>query len=516
LLRGILIRGSALVALAGASLHSQAYRLMQLEPEAPIGQNASCTAEMPCICHDDKHPQECLHFLYGSVGTEGIEGIPYWIWLVLPKVFPEYLPSPGGYASVGLTWEPGYDMPVGFTKRKLVYDRVGVNCAFCHVAAYRREADDARPNVVVGGPGHQVRVQDYQQFLWKAASDPRFDSAHIMPVIRGITTLSATEDLLYSALLVPGTQAALQKQRDLFAWEFLPPRPLHGPGRIDPFSPMAFRPWAQGGLGEKDAPREEDRTIGNSDMPSLWNQRARSEPREMSLHWNGLTRKFHETLITSAIGDGARFEYLDYASLARIETYLNDLPAPSYAERIEKIDAERSAHGKALYERECATCHAPSGRRTGTVIPPNEILTDPYRWQAWTAEQVSDWKRLAADYQRRFGVSWNLDTFNKTDGYVGMLLDGAWLRGPYLHNGSVPTLRALLDPPAQRPTLFYRGNDLIDRTGVGFVSDKPTAHGAALFLYDTSLPGNSNGGHVYGTALQPSEKDDLVEYLKTL
>ena len=42
------------------------------------------------------------HFLYGSVGTEAEQGVPYWIWLVLPRVFPEYLPGPGGYASLGL------------------------------------------------------------------------------------------------------------------------------------------------------------------------------------------------------------------------------------------------------------------------------------------------------------------------------------------------------------------------------------------------------------------------------
>ena len=40
------------------------------------------------------------HFLFGSVGTEAQEGIPYWIWLVLPRIFPEYLPSPGGWATV--------------------------------------------------------------------------------------------------------------------------------------------------------------------------------------------------------------------------------------------------------------------------------------------------------------------------------------------------------------------------------------------------------------------------------
>ena len=33
-----------------------------------------------------------LHFKYGSTGGERESGIPYWIWKVLPKMFPEYLP----------------------------------------------------------------------------------------------------------------------------------------------------------------------------------------------------------------------------------------------------------------------------------------------------------------------------------------------------------------------------------------------------------------------------------------
>ena len=47
------------------------------------------------------------HFLYGSVGTEAEQGIPYWIWLVLPRVFPEHLPGPGGYASIGILARDG-------------------------------------------------------------------------------------------------------------------------------------------------------------------------------------------------------------------------------------------------------------------------------------------------------------------------------------------------------------------------------------------------------------------------
>jgi hypothetical protein len=67
---------------------------------------------------------------------------------------------------------------------------------------------------------------------------------------------------------------------------------------------------------------------------------------------------------------------------------------------------------------------------------------------------------------------------------------------PYLHNGSVPTLRALLEPARRRPVTFPLGT--------------------AGFVFDTRLPGNRNVGHEFGTRLTPAEKDDLVAFLQTL
>jgi len=67
---------------------------------------------------------------------------------------------------------------------------------------------------------------------------------------------------------------------------------------------------------------------------------------------------------------------------------------------------------------------------------------------------------------------------------------------PYLHNGSVPTLRALLEPAARRPATFPLG--------------------AAGFVLDTRVPGNGNQGHDFGTTLSPAEKQDLVAFLETL
>ncbi|MEP6652947.1 MAG: hypothetical protein ABJA82_06285 [Myxococcales bacterium] len=73
---------------------------------------------------------------------------------------------------------------------------------------------------------------------------------------------------------------------------------------------------------------------------------------------------------------------------------------------------------------------------------------------------------------------------------------GVRATAPYLHNGSVPTLRALLAPAPRRPKRF--------------------ALGAAGFVLDTALPGNGNGGHEYGTRLTTREKSDLVAYLESL
>ena len=95
-------------------------------------------------------------------------------------------------------------------------------------------------------------------------------------------------------------------------------------------------------------------------------------------------------------------------------------------------------------------------------------------------------------------------------------LDGVWLRAPYLHNGSVPTLRDLLKPPAARPPAFYKGDDVYDPVNVGFVSDQPGEGGKAFFRFNTADRGNQSTGHTYGTTLGDDEKDALIEYLKTL
>jgi hypothetical protein len=94
-------------------------------------------------------------------------------------------------------------------------------------------------------------------------------------------------------------------------------------------------------------------------------------------------------------------------------------------------------------------------------------------------------------------------------------LDGILARAPYLHNGSVPNLQALLEAPQNRPVTFYRGYDVYDPDHVGFISDGPEAAKVGFFV-DTNISGNGNQGHAYGVTLAAPQKHDLIEYLKTL
>ena len=140
--------------------------------------------------------------------------------------------------------------------------------------------------------------------------------------------------------------------------------------------------------------------------------------------------------------------------------------------------------------------------------PIDKIATDRHRLDSYTYEFAANQYTLYPDSEYRF------THFRKTQGYANHPLDGIWARAPYLHNGSVPTLRALLDAPEARPRRFYRGYDVYDPDGVGFVHDVAEENGTRFFLFDTTLPGNGNGGHVYAVDLTDAEKDAIVEYLK--
>ena len=428
-------------------------------------------------------------FKYGSIGTEQKEGIPYWIWLVLPRVFADRLPTVGGYTAFGFVWEAGRETPIGFAKKTVGFPRIGVNCGLCHTATWRKRPDDS-PQILLGGPGHQIDIQSYQTFLFQTASDPRFTADVILPAIDALAPLSPADKLLYRYVLIPQTKKALLKQKKQF--DFFNKNPRQGHGRIDPFNPVKYRILDMA----------EDGTIGNSDMQSIWNLRGRAN---QALHWDGMNPNLREVVLSSAIGDGATEKSIVLGDLTRLEAWISELAAPKYPLPINRALAER---GSRIFQDECASCHGVGSPRIGTVIPLSEIQTDGHRSAMWRQNSAERYNAYIKN------PSWKFQNFRATEGYVAVPLDGIWARAPYLHNGSVPSLHDLLEDVQKRPTAFWRGNDVYDFEKVGFTSVVPKTEQSG-FLYATTEKGNANTGHAYGTELPQADKTALVEYLKT-
>ena len=458
---------------------------------AGLGIYAYLQRDVPEV-HADLQEQ----FKYGSIGADSEAGVPYWIWRVLPRLFPEYLPNrPGeGYARMGFVYEaPGRDRPIGTSLRERPTALVGLNCAACHTGLVQ-DAPGGSARIVLGMPAHQFDLESYFRFLFASAGDQRFNADTLLGAIQQENpSFSWLESLMYRYVVIPRTKDALLKRAaEVGAFE---QRPRFGPGRVDTFNPYKIH------FGFD---LSADPTVGTADLPSLWNQRPRQG---LWLHWDGNNNKVEERNISAALGAGATESTLDHESLNRVADWIWDLPPPEFPR--ERINASRLEAGRSLYQAQCAACHAFDGPRVGQTTPLDEIGTDPERFNSFTPQ--------LAEKMNTFGTGrpWEFSHFRKSDGYANMPLDGLWLRAPYLHNGSVPTLRDLLRPPEQRPAIFSRGYLIYDYANLGFVSSGPEAERAG-FRYDTSERGNSNRGHVYGTRLSTSEIDDLLEFLKTL
>lgn len=453
------------------------------------------------------------HFKYGSTGGEHEMGFPYWIWRALPEVCGHYLPGPG-YESLGMLYEHNpdgslKDLPVGTSKRRYQgVDRVFVNCAVCHTSTVRT-APGEPPLLVPGMPAALFNMKAFEEFFFRCAADPKFSKEYLIPEIR---RQGGDLDLLDRYLVYPAAIAIMRDRvlalKGRFEWVF--EQKDWGPGRVDTFNSakVIFNfPMAHLDPKEFDAP---------ADFPSIWLQRPRREPRAMELHWDGNNTDMTERNKSAAFGTGVTPPTLDLPRIKRVEDWILEAEPPAFA-TLFAIDPALAARGAPIYREYCAACHGASGRDfsgeyVGRVTPLAEIGTDRRRLDSYSETLAVNQATLYAGYP------WRFSQFRKTHGYANMPLDGVWLRAPYLHNGSVPSLRDLLEPAAARPAVFWRGNDVFDPVKVGFVSDQPEAGGQKFFRFDTRAAGNGNGGHegrAYGTALAAEDKAALVEFLKT-
>ena len=217
-------------------------------------------------------------FKYGSIGAENDQGLPFWICVVLPKMFPEYLPRPGGWASLGLSWEQGRELPVGFSKKTIGFDRVAINCALCHTGRVRKPGE-AVPRIYPAGPGNGIDPLGYQRFLFACGQRPALHRRQrARPRSRRSRGSRPSTGCCTATCWCRRHSKALLKRK---------PRPSPGPTsastgaaagsiRSTRSSTASCREAA---YGDKPIDEIDDKTIGNSDMQPIWNLRPGSSAR---------------------------------------------------------------------------------------------------------------------------------------------------------------------------------------------------------------------------------------------
>jgi mono/diheme cytochrome c family protein len=466
-------------------------------------------------------PDDLEFFLYGSMGAEFI---PERVLEALLGAYPDLFPG-GTPAAFGFVTEPGKDRPIGFTRRTAAHlgsqPSLGLNCAACHVAVF--EPGPGAPPVRVFGA---VSTFDPYAFAGAAAvalartTEPA-GMARFLARYRGGEAADAAavarlvgEDPLGKkglppdgyhdipaahlesgdvAVLVPALLKLFQNiRRSLYIPDALPPPvpAVPGPGRTDAFSLISAT------LLGTPAPFDAPVKFG---IP--WNLEGRTW-----VHWDGNNSDPYGRNLEATFGLGAPFREggrtLDFSLLRRQTALSESVRSPRWPW---ELDRAAAARGERHYRAHCASCHdAPEDRR---LHPPSEVGTDPNRARLFDARQAelnNAWLRgLKVD-----GYAWKPGTYRSTGKYWAADLAGVWARAPYLHNGSVRTMAQLLTPSAARERSWNRGSRRYDRQALG-----PANEGG--FVFDTSVPGNSNAGHDYGTALGEADKRDLLEYMKT-
>jgi hypothetical protein len=227
------------------------------------------------------------------------------------------------------------------------------------------------------------------------------------------------------------------------------------------------------------------------------------------VHWDGNTRSPLGRNMLAALGLGAplvgKQAKLDFALVQRQTDLSERIRAPRYPFAIDRDLARR---GAVHYQAGCASCHdGPEG--PNRLHDPDEIGTDPKRITAFTQKQADLFNNFLSSIETEGYHPGKEPGIRSTRKVWASSLPGVWARSPYLHNGSVRTMQELLTPPKKRAKTFHRGSREFIESEIGYADN-------GTYLLDTTLAGNSNAGHDYGTGLTDVEKRELIEFLKTL
>ncbi len=450
-------------------------------------------------------------------------------------------------------------LPVGIAiDREAV--QVGLNCAACHTANVQVGTQTFR----IDGAPARLDFDTYYQTLAQAVTltlvDPsRFD--------RFAETLSATDD---------AAKAALKQELTAFNVSITGDAVLRKPvlesgfGRVDALTQIINALAVR----DQELPRNLFPVASPTSYPPLW-----LTPELEFVQWNPIAASpilrnggqvlgvFGSTSIGADAGVKAFDSTVRVNELHQFEEWVSALKPPVWDEEIMgPIDRDMAERGKALFAKNCSGCHnmAPY-RRTDPAdnyfgktfieigrIDYRKVGTDPAYLQNLLTRTIATNATTAPLFDGApmvpatafFGriVAASLDKAILASGFTqeevvalhgyrfrtgedgqpvpylpprvtdikASPLAGVWATGPYFHNGSVPTVYEVLSP-SDRRDVFWTGGNQLDLDRLGYESDEAPG----LFRFDTSLPGNGNAGHDYGSVLSHDERMDVIEYLKT-
>jgi mono/diheme cytochrome c family protein len=291
-----------------------------------------------------------------------------------------------------------------------------------------------------------------------------------------------------------------------------------GPNPADGFTAVLFAhhdpktlAWSEAPL--MDVPPPVDLPV---DVPPWWRMKKKT-----SMFYVGAGRGDHarmmmtaSILCTSSVEESRAID----AYFPDVRAYIASLEPPKFPFPIDQALADR---GKPVFEATCSRCHGtygPDGTYPNRLVSVEEVGTD-----ALLAEGAAQFTGAMVQW---FNASFfgEISRFEPSAAYVAPPLDGIWATAPFFHNGSVPTVEAVLDS-SKRPAYWTRSFDSndYDPVAVGWkfaaldhgkaAEKEPTAK---KNLYDTTLTGYSNAGHTFGDVLTPDDRAAVIEYLKTL
>lgn len=482
-----------------------------------------------------------------------------------PERFGPSLPE--AYARYGFQRLRGRELPVGIVEvRQLGVRAHQFNCLACHAGPGRQGAEATR--LIVGATNHELDFTGWYADVFGALRRLAEREASAVGVAPGGGEVEPLTRALYvaqvSTLLRRAAQRGLRKAGrrlgpterltllamaknvtdDVIAGKTSGPGEDYGHGRTVVL--QAYRTLRFGLEGGAYAPVK---------PPDLFGVRARrtllwtgSERYEGAGVWAGRSDPRSERLPDAAervarngmlvpwiqLDPVRRKPIADALTLLRFPRYLRmgrvlSQAAPPPA-RAPQTGGERAAfaRGQAVFERTCAGCHGRYEFSPGTtlggapglvsrvrdypekVLPADKVGTDPSYVSANDVDFRQAFLGTTLGRARLFEPQ-------LSRGYVARPLYGIRLRSPYLHNGSVPSLRAMLTPPEQRPRGFYVGPGVsYDPATIGLQAS-PQGQGPPRARWrDTRRAGNRATGHPFGTRLPEASKSDLLEFLRRL